>query len=129
VTPLKQRLAEDRAMRDAARANVETDLAILKGEASEQTMAERLLDGGKDLARTLGDGAMDMAGDDRSKLGGVVGLGVAGLVAWFFRGTISDMIDGFLSETQEALAGADTNSEMEETEPAGPDDPIGASDE
>lgn len=129
MSPLKQRLAEDRAMRDAARKNVETDIAVLKGETSEQGVAEKLVDGGIDLARTLGDGAMDMAGDSRGKLGGTVGLAVAGIAAWIFREPIMDMIDGFLAEADEALAEANTNSEIKEVAPTAIADSNGASDE
>jgi hypothetical protein len=129
VSPLKQRLVEDRAMRDAARAIVETDLAIIKGEGSERGVAERLIDGGRDLARTLGDGAMDMAGDDRGKLGGAVAIGIAGIAAWLFRGTIMDAVESFLARADEGLAEAEASSEMEEEELTASCDATGASDE
>lgn len=129
MSPLKQRLLEDRAMRNAARANVETDIAIIKGEDSDQGLTGRLLDGGKDLARTLSDGALDMAGDSKAKLGGAVALGVAGLAAWIFRGTIMDVIEGFFAEADEALAEDDASSEMEGEDTAEPDGSTGASDE
>jgi hypothetical protein len=129
MSPLKQRLAEDRAMRDAARANVEVDLAVLKGEGSDQSTTERLFDGAKDLARTLEDGAMDMAGDSRGKLGGVLALGIAGVAAWIFRKPILDAVEGFFDETEEALAQEDTSSEMDDMTSSGSHDPDGADDE
>jgi len=129
VSPLKQRLVEDRAMRNAARANVETDIAIIKGEDGDQDLTGRLLEGGKDLARTLGDGALDMAGDSKGRLGGAVALAVAGLAAWIFRGTIMDVIEGFFAEADDALAEDNASSEMEGEDDAEPDGSTGASDE
>ncbi len=116
-------------MRDAARANVETDIAIIKGEEGDQGLAARLLEGGKDLARTLGDGALDMAGDSKGKLGGAVALGLAGMAALLFRKPIMDAVEGFFAEAEEALAEAEASSEMEETEATASDDATGASDE
>lgn len=105
MSPMKRRLMEDRAMRDAARQVVDRQVAWFKAGAGEPGFASHVVESGKDYARTVADGAMDVARDNRGKLS--VGLAAAALAAaaWLYRGQLSDLLAGML----DGLAGDDAD--------------------
>lgn len=87
MTPREQ-LLEDRAVRDAARRNLEHDLDLIRAEMDERGISRRLFDAGKQGAREAGGIAKDYARDNPAHVaiaGGVVATGVA---AWIFRAPI-----------------------------------------
>lgn len=96
----KNRLLEDRALRDAARGNVTHDVAFLKQEVRDKGVGARLLDTSKDNARTIAAGARDLAQDNRGKMAGGAALAVAGVVAWIFRKPIMAAVDGLIADMQ-----------------------------
>lgn len=100
MAPGKNRLLQDRAMRDAARGNLTNDVSFLKQDVKEKGVAARLLDLGKDNARTMADGARGLADDNRGKMAGGAALAVAGLAAWIFRKPIMAAIDDLLADMQ-----------------------------
>ena len=84
MTSLKEKLIEDRAMRDASKRLVSADWTMfrddLKAEGIASRVGHRLVYG----ARALAEEAEEYAADNK----GTVGLGVAGLLAtiglWIF---------------------------------------------
>ena len=116
MSPALRRLLEDRAMRDAARAVVERQVAYLKDEAQQGALATRALQAGADYAGTMAEGALDLAAEHRGKLGAGAGLLVAGLAAWFFRDAIGDFVSGLLDGI------ADDETADEDAEPTAPPD-------
>ena len=98
MSPAKLRYLEDRLMRDAARANVMTDVELLKSDMDEEGPATRVAEGGADYLRILADGAMDIAASNKGKVAGGVAMGVAGLALWLFREPILQTIESFMGD-------------------------------
>ncbi|MFC3099388.1 hypothetical protein [Altererythrobacter lauratis] len=94
MSPLKLRLIEDRAMRDAARAMVEADLARLKDGVAVHGLASRTAHAGSDYLRIMGQGALDLVREDKARAGGYAALGAAALAAWLFRDTLAEAVRG-----------------------------------
>lgn len=92
----KLRLLQDRALRDAAKQVVTTDLALMRADLAQGGVANRAAETGTDYLKLLGEGALDMASDNRGKLaGGVVALALAGIAAWVLREQIGEVVAGF----------------------------------
>ncbi len=96
MSPLKRRLIEDRAMRDAARQVVDRQLAWFKAGAGEPGFASHVLETGKDYARTVADGAVDLARENRGKVSGGLALAALAAAAWLYRGQLGDLVAGML---------------------------------
>ena len=84
MTHLKDKLIEDRAMRDASKRLVSADWTMFRNDLKAEGIASRI---GHRLAygaRALAEEAEDYAADNK----GTVGLGIAGLLAaiglWIF---------------------------------------------
>lgn len=117
MSPLKLRLLEDRALRDAARAVVKADVAFLKADVQQQGVGARVAESGSDYVRTIADGAMELVEDNRGTATGLFTLAAAGLAAWFFREELTDLVMKFFGP-DDAEAGTD-DSAGEDAEPAG----------
>lgn len=111
MSPRKLRLLEDKALRDAAKLNVTTDVAIIKADAEAQGPAARVTEAAADYLRILGEGAIDVAKENKGQLAGGIALAAAGVAAWLYRDTILEVIDGFLAGQEES---------EEETDPEHP---------
>ncbi|MFC3097730.1 hypothetical protein [Alteraurantiacibacter palmitatis] len=94
MSPLKLRLIEDRAMRDAARAVVEADIARLKDGVQVQGLASRTAEAGTDYLRIMGEGALDLVREDKARAGAYAALAAAALAAWLFRDTLAEAMRG-----------------------------------
>lgn len=123
MSPGKQRLLEDRAMRDAAKAVVTNDITYLKSEAGRKSLAERALDGGIDYARNVADGAIDLVDRNKVSLSGGIGLAAAAVLGWIFRAEIaqavSGVVEGLLSGDDDTTSDEPASEEAELT-PAEP---------
>lgn len=104
---MKRRLAEDRALRDAARAVLDSDVGFIKADVAEHGVASRVLSTGADYARIMADGAADVAKDHRGKLSGGLAILAVGLAAWIYRNEIGDLVSGMV----EGLQPDDTDSD------------------
>ena len=105
MSPMKRRLMEDRAMRDAAREVVDRQIAWFKAGAGEPGFASHVVETGKDYARTVADGALDLARENRGKLSGGLAVAALAAAAWLFRGQLGDLVAGML----DGLAGDDAD--------------------
>lgn len=111
MSDLEQRLAEDKALRDAALALFKADLALVRADLEERGIGER-------IGSRLGESTMDLLDDgidyaEENK--GKVAAGVAALVLWFARRPILEAL-GRLIGTDEDDAEpreADSRSEHE----------------
>ncbi len=121
MSPRKLRLLEDKALRDAAKLNVLTDVELIKSDMDKHGPAQRISEAGIEYLRTLGEGALDIAHENKGTLSGGLAIGLAGIAAWMFRDNIMDLIDGFLEESENADAEpvegpriADTDADLPE---------------
>lgn len=96
MSPQKRRLIEDRAMRDAARQVVNQQVAWFKAGAGEPGFASHVLETGRDYARTVADGAIDLAQEHRGKLSGGLAVTVLAAAAWIYREQLGDLVAGML---------------------------------
>lgn len=86
----RQRVIEDRRLRDAARAVVETDWAHLKADYAAKGLGERAIGRISAGAQEVYDEALDVAADNKGALAAIV----AALALWFARNPILDAVLG-----------------------------------
>lgn len=77
----KQRMMEDRALRDAAKAVVREDLAHLRGALRSRGIGERIADRVTDGFTDLFEEGLEVADNNR----GIVATVIAAFVLWFAR--------------------------------------------
>ena len=97
----EHRIAEYRALRDAAWAVVEADLAMLRNDVAARGIGERIKDRVGEEAHEVWDQARDVAGEHK----GVVAGTVLALVAWLLRDPIGHAIAGLLGRDEEPVGG------------------------
>ena len=90
MTWRRERLIEDRHIRDAARALVEADLQNLRADLSVKSLGERAIDRITDGASEVYDEAVEVAADHKGALAAIV----AALLLWFARHPILDALFG-----------------------------------
>lgn len=84
MSALRQRMLEDRYLRDTARALVEADLRHLRTDMSQKSMGERAADRIRQGAADVYDEAIEVASDNKGALAALV----AAIVLWFARNPI-----------------------------------------
>jgi len=82
-------LVEARALRDAAWALVQADLAQLGQDLETRGIGERIKDRASEEAHEAWDHAVDVASEHK----GIVAATLLALVAWFLRGPIGGLFD------------------------------------
>lgn len=90
MTWRRERMLEDRHMRDAARALVDADVKNLRADLSVRSIGERALDRITTGASDVYDEAVDVAADHKGALAAIV----AALVLWFARNPILELLFG-----------------------------------
>ena len=105
MSGLERRLAEDRALRDAALAVFKADLAFIRTDLREKGVGARLADRVGEGTRDMVDDAVDYAESNVGK----VAAGVLAVILWFARGPILDAAGKLLGndEVEEPAAAAD----------------------
>jgi hypothetical protein len=101
MTEPERRIAEYRALRDAAWAVVDADLAMLKNDLAARGVGERIKDKVGEEAHEVWDQARDVAGEHK----GVVAATILALVAWLLRAPLGDAIAGLLGRNAEQGGG------------------------
>jgi hypothetical protein len=94
MSDLGARLAEDKALRDAALQLFKSDLALIRGDLDERGIGARAKDRLGEAALSMVDDAIDIAEDNK----GWVAAGTAAVVLWFARKPIlawlADLLEG-----------------------------------
>jgi len=85
VSDAARQLLQDRAMRDAARALVHSDIAFIRESIEARSLPARLADRVSGGARDIADEAAVVADENRRMLGAGAAMGVIGLALWVFR--------------------------------------------
>jgi hypothetical protein len=81
VSDLANRLAEDKALRDAALQLFKSDVALIRGDLDERGLGARAKDRLGEAALDMLDDAIDYAEDNK----GWVAAGATAVVLWFAR--------------------------------------------
>jgi hypothetical protein len=97
VSDLEHRLAEDKALRDAALALFKADLALVRADLDERGIGQRVADRLGESTMEMLDEAADYAEDNKGK----VAAGIAAVILWFARGPILDAVARLLGEDDE----------------------------
>ena len=93
----ERRLAEDKALRDAALGLFSADLALIRANLEERGIGPRIADRIGESAMDMVDEAADYAEANRGK----VAAGLAAIVLWFARGPILDALGKLLGDDHE----------------------------
>lgn len=88
MSELKRQMQEDRALRDAARALVEADVAHVKNAFSGPSLAERAAGSLSDGAKDVFDKASTAAEDHKGILAALVGA----VLIWIARNPIMELL-------------------------------------
>jgi hypothetical protein len=86
------RIAEYRALRDAAWALVHADVAMLQNDLAERGIGERIKDKVGEEATEVWGQARDVAGENK----GIVAATLLALVAWLLRGPLVHGVESLL---------------------------------
>ena len=93
MSDLGDRLAEDKALRDAALQLFRSDLALIRGDLDERSVGARAKERLGDAALGMVDDAIDYAGNNKGR----VAAGATAMVLWFARKPIlrwlADLLD------------------------------------
>ncbi len=84
---LESRMKEDKALRDAARALVQADIAHLKSDISDKGIGERMLDNISEGAKDVFESAAETADNHRGTLAALIGA----VALWFARNPIMSL--------------------------------------
>lgn len=90
MTWRREQLAEDRHLRDAARALVEADIANLRADLRVKGIGERAVDRITEGASDVYEEAIEVAADHKGALAAII----AALVLWFARHPILETLFG-----------------------------------
>lgn len=97
----EQRLAEDKALRDAALGLFKADLSLVRADLAERGIGQRIADRLGESTTDMLDEAIDYAEDNK----GTVAAGIAAVVLWFARGPILDALGRLIGDESEPAGG------------------------
>ena len=97
MSSLEHRLEQDRALRDAARRQVEADVAVLTGEGQERGFTERAKGSAEETSMALAEQAKAYARDNPL----IVGGGALALLLVLLRDPLIDFALSLLGEDDE----------------------------
>ena len=97
MSDLEHRLAEDKALRDAALALFKADIALVRADLDERGLGQRITNRVGESTMEMLDEATDFAEDNKGK----VAAGIAAVVLWFARGPILDALGRLIGEDEE----------------------------
>lgn len=110
MSDLARRLAEDKALRDAALQLFKSDLALVREDLDGRGIGERAKDRIGEAALGMIDDAVDYTENNK----GLVAAGTAALVLWFARKPILHWLAGLLDGDEDAEpAAADSRSDTD----------------
>jgi hypothetical protein len=133
MSALPPHLIEDRALRDAARAVLEQDIAHLRTSLARQGVASRVTSRLKTIvASRLRAGAQDVLAQAKQSARehpGIIALALGAVLLWLMRGAIVDLVEAAFAEddddaaapSESAAAGQDSGGlspEASKDEPA-----------
>lgn len=110
MSDLEHRLAEDRALRDAALALFKADLAFIRTDIRERGAGARLADRLGEGTRDMMDDAVDYAEANSGK----VAAAAMAVILWFARRPILDFIDRLFAGDDGDEEPADRDDRSEE---------------
>lgn len=96
MADLNQKLADDRALRNAARGLLRGDVSIIKQDVERRGIGSRLVDGAGKRAGTMADEAGDLARRNPIKLGSAFVFGTTAIAAWIYRDRIAEAVREFV---------------------------------
>jgi len=109
MTDQVQRLAEDRATRDAARQNFKTNFERVTGDLQARGIGERISERALREVKDLGSKTAEIAAESK----GIIAGTVAAIVLWLLRKPVLDLIDQALAEPDAANDSAVQASDSE----------------
>jgi hypothetical protein len=106
MTALPPAFLEDRALRDAARAVLEEDVARLRASLTEQGVASRVSSSVSTTVtariRTGATDALAQARQSASDNPGIIAAVIGAILLWLMRGTLLDLIETALDDEDDA---------------------------
>jgi len=97
----EQRLAEDKALRDAALGLFKADLALVRADLAERGVGQRVADRLGEGAMDVLDDAVDYAEDNK----GQIAAALAAVVLWFARRPILGALGRLIGDDEEPADG------------------------
>ncbi len=111
MNDLKDKLQEDRAMRDAAKQLVSNDISNLRGDLQEKGLASRFATRMKEGAEGVFEESTSFVKQNPRQVGSSAALGLGLLLAWIFRKPLAKFIDELVQRHWDEMR----NTEQPET--------------
>ncbi|GAB4484529.1 MAG: hypothetical protein OHK0018_16260 [Erythrobacter tepidarius] len=106
MSALPPAFVEDRALRDAARAVLEQDIARLRASLDQQGVASRVSSSvSSTVTSRIKAGAADVLAQARASAAdhpGIIALVIGAILLWLMRGTLLDLIETALEGEEQA---------------------------
>lgn len=99
MTAIDLQLAEDRALRDAAKRLFDADVTFIREDLTQRSAGGRVVDRATDAALDTADDALNAAREHKT----VLLVITAGIVAWFARGPICKGVTVLRDKAEEAF--------------------------
>ena len=109
MSGLEHRLADDKALRDAALALFKADLALVRADLAERGIGARVADRLGESAMDIVDEGIDYAEENKGK----VAAGVAALVLWFARRPILEALGRLIGSDEDDAEPREADSRSE----------------
>ncbi len=124
MSALPPAFLEDRALRDAARAVLEEDIARLRAALDEQGVASRVSSSvSTTVTSRIKAGAGDVLAQAKASAAdnpGIIALVIGAILLWLMRGTVLDLIETALEDADEEEGDAAlTPAEAQDTDDSG----------
>lgn len=110
MSRLEHRLADDKALRDAALALFKADLALVRADLAERGAGARIADRLGESAMDIVDEGLDYAEANKGK----VAAGVAAVVLWFARRPILNALGRLIGTDEDGAEPPDADSRSED---------------
>lgn len=98
MADLEQQLQEDRALRNAAKRLVKSDLGFVKSGMAQKGLGARVAGRAKDGAADIAESTADFAETHRAQVGTGIAIAVLAVAGWIFRDRLSDAIFDLIHE-------------------------------
>lgn len=92
MADLENQLEQDRALRNAAKRLVKSDLGFVKGDMARKGIGGRIVGRAKDGAAGIAENTADYASENRVQVGTGIALAAAAFAGWIFRDRLADAV-------------------------------------
>ncbi len=117
MTNLKKQMAQDKALRDEARALIDIDIAHAKALVAPENLRERTLPPASEKAQQLLHNSRDQALDKKGAIAAIAGAAISAGILWLVREPLMELIGHLAPSDDISEAEAENTAKTTENTP------------